>query len=84
MVRANGLYVCGWKQASKKNKGFFYIINFGLSQEQVDEQFAIGKEVFKLPTEEKLKYRADLEHGGYNGYKPLGLRVSPLVPVLNQ
>ena len=54
--------------------GFFYIINFGLSQEAVDRQFAIGKEVFKLPTEEKLKYRADLEHGGYNGYKPLGIR----------
>ena len=54
--------------------GFFYIINFGLSQEEVDRQFAIGKSVFDLPTEEKLKYRADLEHGGYNGYKPLGLR----------
>ncbi|KAI6084408.1 Clavaminate synthase-like protein [Hypoxylon rubiginosum] len=54
--------------------GFFYIINFGFTQEQVDRQFAIGKEVFQLPTEEKLKYRADLEHGGYNGYKPLGLR----------
>lgn len=25
--------------------------------------------------EEKLKYRAELEKGGYNGYKPLGLRV---------
>ena len=55
--------------------GFFYIINFGLSQEQVDRQFAIGKAVFELPTEEKVKYRADLENGGYNGYKPLGLRV---------
>ncbi|KAI1176049.1 2OG-Fe(II) oxygenase superfamily protein [Nemania sp. FL0916] len=54
--------------------GFFYIINFGLTQEQVDEQFAIGKEVFHLSMEEKLKYRADLENGGYNGYKPLGLR----------
>lgn len=54
--------------------GFFYIIGFGLTQEQVDRQFAIGKEVFELPTEEKLKYRADLENGGYNGYKPLGLR----------
>ncbi|KAI2621206.1 Clavaminate synthase-like protein [Hypoxylon sp. NC1633] len=54
--------------------GFFYIINFGLTQEQVDRQFAIGKEVFQLSTEEKLKYRADLENGGYNGYKPLGLR----------
>ncbi|KAI1811472.1 Clavaminate synthase-like protein [Poronia punctata] len=54
--------------------GFFYIINFGLTQEQVDEQFALGKQVFELPVEEKLRYRADLENGGYNGYKPLGLR----------
>ncbi|KAI0126840.1 hypothetical protein BJ170DRAFT_707976 [Xylariales sp. AK1849] len=54
--------------------GFFYVTNFGLTQEQVDRQFAIGKKVFQLPTEEKLKYRADLENGGYNGYKPLGLR----------
>ncbi|KAF2029233.1 Clavaminate synthase-like protein [Setomelanomma holmii] len=54
--------------------GFFYIINFGLSQEAVDRQFVMGKELFELPTEEKLKYRADLENGGYNGYKPIGLR----------
>ncbi|KAK2597556.1 hypothetical protein N8I77_012335 [Diaporthe amygdali] len=54
--------------------GFFYIINFDLAQEEVDRQFAIGKAVFDLPTEEKLSYRADLENGGYNGYKPLGLR----------
>ncbi|KAL2273551.1 hypothetical protein FJTKL_04452 [Diaporthe vaccinii] len=54
--------------------GFFYIINFGLGQEEVDSQFAIGKAVFDLPTEEKLLYRADLENGGYNGYKTLGLR----------
>ncbi|KAL1608424.1 hypothetical protein SLS60_003366 [Paraconiothyrium brasiliense] len=54
--------------------GFFYITNFGLSQEAVDRQFAIGKELFNLPASEKLKYRADLENGGYNGYKPLGLR----------
>ncbi|KAI9733989.1 MAG: hypothetical protein M1834_002646 [Cirrosporium novae-zelandiae] len=54
--------------------GFFYIINFGFTQEEVDYQFAIGREFFELPTEEKLKYRADLEHGGYNGYKPLGIR----------
>lgn len=52
--------------------GFFYITNFGLTQEEVDRQFAIGKEIFSLPTEEKLKHRADLEHGNYNGYRPLG------------
>ena len=51
------------------------IVNFGLSQEQVDRQFGIGKSLFELSTEEKLKYRADLENGGYNGYKPLGIRV---------
>ncbi|KAH7348608.1 2OG-Fe(II) oxygenase superfamily protein [Rhexocercosporidium sp. MPI-PUGE-AT-0058] len=54
--------------------GFFYIINFGLDQNEVDRQFAIGKEFFNLDIEEKLKYRADLENGGYNGYKPIGLR----------
>jgi isopenicillin N synthase-like dioxygenase len=54
--------------------GFFYITNFGLSQDEVDEQFAIGKEFFELPIDEKLKYRADLENGGYNGYKPMGIR----------
>ncbi|PTB35173.1 hypothetical protein M441DRAFT_94014 [Trichoderma asperellum CBS 433.97] len=57
--------------------GFFYITNFSLSQEQVDRQFAIGKEVLQLSTEEKLKYRARIEKGGYSGYKPLGLRFIP-------
>ncbi|KAK0121924.1 hypothetical protein ONS95_010199 [Cadophora gregata] len=54
--------------------GFFYIINFGVDQAEVDRQFAIGREFFNLDIEEKLKYRADLENGGYNGYKPLGIR----------
>ncbi|KAL2672830.1 hypothetical protein Neosp_013546 [[Neocosmospora] mangrovei] len=57
-----------------QNIGFFYVINFDLTQEEVDRQFAIGKSFFELSTEEKLKYRADLANGGYNGYKPLGLR----------
>ncbi|KAL4885952.1 hypothetical protein BJY04DRAFT_230155 [Aspergillus karnatakaensis] len=57
-----------------QNIGFFYITNFGLTQSQVDRQFAIGKQLFTLPLDEKLKYRADLENGGYNGYKPAGLR----------
>jgi hypothetical protein len=54
------------------NVGFFYITGFGLSQQEVDRQFAIGKEFFALPTEEKVKYKADLEHGNYNGYRPKG------------
>ncbi len=30
--------------------------------------------MFDLPLDEKIKYRADLENGGYNGYKPAGIR----------
>jgi isopenicillin N synthase-like dioxygenase len=54
--------------------GFFYITNFGLTQEQVDRQFSLCKQFFSLPVDEKMKYRSDIEHGGYNGYKPIGLR----------
>ncbi|KDN72349.1 putative 2OG-Fe(II)oxygenase superfamily protein [Colletotrichum sublineola] len=54
--------------------GFFYVINHGLDQDVVDEQFAIGKELFKLPLEEKMKYVADIANGSYNGYRPRGTR----------
>ncbi|KAK3067859.1 hypothetical protein LTR53_015004, partial [Teratosphaeriaceae sp. CCFEE 6253] len=54
------------------NIGFFYVTNFGLSQESIDQQFAIGRDIFQMPTEEKLKYRANLEQGDYSGYRPLG------------
>lgn len=56
--------------------GFFYVKNFGISQEEVDRQFALGREFYDLPLEEKLKYynREDLERGEYNGYRPAGLR----------
>lgn len=43
-----------------------------MAQEEIDRQFAIGKQLFELPTEEKLKHRADLESGNYNGYRPEG------------
>lgn len=75
LVRENHVQSVNCDSVTDKYLGFFYIINFGLSQEEVDRQFAIGKEIFKLPTEEKLQYRAELEKGGYNGYKPLGIRV---------
>ena len=58
--------------------GFFYITNHGLSQAAVDRQFAIGRDIFNLPMSEKLQYRADLESGNYNGYRPLG--VAQIVP----
>jgi len=56
--------------------GFFYVTNFGISQEAVDRQFALGREFYDLPLEEKLKFhsQADLESGNYNGYRPAGLR----------
>ena len=56
--------------------GFFYVKNFGISQEEVDRQFALGREFYDLPLEEKLKYHSieDLERGEYNGYRPAGLR----------
>jgi isopenicillin N synthase-like dioxygenase len=57
-----------------KPLGFFYITNFGLSQAQVDRQFSLCQQVFSLPDDEKIRYRADLERGGYNGYKPAGIR----------
>lgn len=56
--------------------GFFYVKNFGILQEEVDRQFALGREFYALPLEEKLRYhnQADLERGEYNGYRPAGLR----------
>ncbi|KAK4502915.1 hypothetical protein PRZ48_006342 [Zasmidium cellare] len=56
--------------------GFFYVKNFGISQEEVDRQFALGREFYELPLEEKLKYHnlEDLHRGEYNGYRPAGLR----------
>jgi isopenicillin N synthase-like dioxygenase len=50
------------------------VTDFGLTQEEVDRQSAVGKEFFEIRAEEKLKYRADLENGGYNEYRPLGIR----------
>lgn len=57
-------------------QGFFYVKNFNISQEEVDRQFALGREFYSLPLEEKLKYhsRADLDRGEYNGYRPAGHR----------
>lgn len=56
--------------------GFFYVKNFNISQEEVDRQFALGREFYDLPLEEKLKYHSenDLIGGNYNGYRPAGTR----------
>lgn len=57
-----------------RTKGFFYVTNFGISQEDVDKQFALGQAFYELPLEEKLQYVPDLDAGVYNGYRPAGRR----------
>ena len=54
--------------------GFFYVINFGLSEAQVDEQFAFAHDIFALPDVEKQKYRVNPTKQGFFGWKPRGSR----------
>ncbi|KAH7353378.1 hypothetical protein B0T11DRAFT_356433 [Plectosphaerella cucumerina] len=58
-----------------RTKGFFYVTNYGISQDDVDTQFSLGQQFYELPEEEKLKYQPDLDSGDYNGYRPAGRRV---------
>ncbi|THU80583.1 Clavaminate synthase-like protein [Dendrothele bispora CBS 962.96] len=59
-----------------REKGFFYVKNFNISQERVDRQFALGKEFYELPLEEKSKYTPEgLDQGKFNGYVPAGRRI---------
>lgn len=51
------------------------MVNFGISQAEVDQQFALGQAFYELPLEEKLKYVPDLDNGDYNGYRPAGRRL---------
>jgi len=52
--------------------GFFYVKNFGLSQEQIDQQFTLAKNFFDLDTEEKAKYEIDYANADYNGWRRPG------------
>lgn len=58
--------------------GFFYVKNFGLTESEVDQQFAIGQALLALPEDDKMRYLSNMEAGEYNGYKPAGTR--DLVP----
>ncbi|EJD54164.1 Clavaminate synthase-like protein [Auricularia subglabra TFB-10046 SS5] len=59
-----------------REKGFFYVKNFNISQDAVNKQFAIGREFYELPVDEKLKYVPQgLDEGQFNGYVPSGRRV---------
>lgn len=54
--------------------GFFYVKNFGLTEAEVERQFAIGQALLALPLADKMRHRADMEAGEYHGYKPAGTR----------
>lgn len=64
--------------SSSVHQGFFYVKNFGLTEQDVERQFAIGQALLALPEDEKMRYLANMEAGEYNGYKPAGTR--ELVP----
>ncbi|PVH93436.1 putative 1-aminocyclopropane-1-carboxylate oxidase [Periconia macrospinosa] len=54
--------------------GFFYVTGHGLSREDIDTQFALAQSTLALSDEEKKLFRAALEKGDYNGWKPAGIR----------
>lgn len=54
--------------------GFFYVSNHGLTPAEIDTQFALAHSVLSLPDSSKAPYRAALEQGDYNGWKPAGTR----------
>ena len=43
-----------------RDKGFFYVKNFNISQERVNRQIVIGREFFEIPLEEKKTYTPNL------------------------
>ena len=52
--------------------GFFYIINHGISEEQLGSVFQQSKEFFTLPQENKNQCTADAR-SSENGYRPFGV-----------
>ena len=59
-----------------REKGFFYVKNFNISQERVNGQFSIGRDFYDLPLEEKQKYASEgIDSGKVNGYLPAGRRM---------
>ncbi|KAL5326250.1 hypothetical protein ACEPPN_007388 [Leptodophora sp. 'Broadleaf-Isolate-01'] len=52
--------------------GFFYVKNFGLSQQQIDNQFTLAKNFFSLPISEKENYEIDYARADYNGWRRPG------------
>jgi isopenicillin N synthase-like dioxygenase len=52
--------------------GFFYVKNYGLAQEQVDQQFTLAKNFFDLEEAEKAKYEVNYPNADYNGWRWAG------------
>lgn len=55
--------------------GFFYVKNYGLSQQEVDNQFTLAKHFFALPVEEKTNYECNYAAADYNGWRRNGRRL---------
>jgi non-haem dioxygenase in morphine synthesis N-terminal len=55
--------------------GFFYVKNYGLTQEEVDNQFTLAKHFFALPVDEKAKYECNYAAADYNGWRRSGRRL---------
>lgn len=49
--------------------GFFYVKNYGLTEEQVQQQFTLAKNFFELPVEKKEPYEVNYAAADYNGWR---------------
>jgi isopenicillin N synthase-like dioxygenase len=49
--------------------GFFYVKNYGLTEEQVQQQFTLAKNFFELPVEKKEKFEVNYAAADYNGWR---------------
>ncbi|KAI8975551.1 hypothetical protein BDF20DRAFT_614679 [Mycotypha africana] len=49
-----------------KSIGFFYVIHHDIPAEDINKTFALAKEFFDLPREEKQRYAIDKENHGYS------------------
>ncbi|QIW96768.1 hypothetical protein AMS68_002286 [Peltaster fructicola] len=56
--------------------GFFYVKNYGITQEEVDRQFTLAQAFFELPESEKEQYEVNYKIADYNGWRRRGLRSS--------
>ena len=54
-----------------RETGFFYVANHGARQSLIEKQFALAKQFFDLPLEEKMKLSLRMNPASV-GYEPLG------------